>query len=72
VGSWTAYSIGGGDIDDDSGMFKREVIYPLGSMEKILEWCYANGKSIWEFVSEHEDADIWDYLAEVWKVMQDF
>ena len=71
VGSWTAYSIGGGDIDDDSGMFKREVIYPLDSMAKILEWCYANGKSIWEFVSEHEDADIWDYLAEVWKVMQD-
>ena len=71
VGSWTAYSIGGGDIDDDSGMFKREVVYPLGSMEKILEWCYSNGKSIWEFVSAHEDEDIWDYLAGVWKVMQD-
>lgn len=71
TGSWTAYSIGGGDIDDDSGMFKKKEVYPLGRMDKILEWCYANGKSIWEFVSEYDDPDIWDYLAEVWKVMQD-
>ncbi len=39
-------------------------------MEKILEWCYSNGKAIWEFVSEYEEPDIWDYLAEVWKIMQ--
>jgi L-serine dehydratase len=70
VGNWTAYSIGGGDIDDDSGMFKRENVYPLQSMEKILEWCYSNGKAIWEFVSEYENPDIWDYLEEVWNTMQ--
>ena len=70
IGNWTAYSIGGGDIDDDSGMFKKENVYPLQSMEKILEWCYSNGKAIWEFVSEYEDPDIWDYLEEVWKTMQ--
>jgi L-serine dehydratase len=69
-GEWTSYSIGGGDIDDESGMFRREDVYPLNSMEKILEWCYANGKAIWEIVSEYEDPDIWDYLAEAWKVMQ--
>ena len=69
-GSWRAYSIGGGDIDDDSGMFRRKDIYPLRTMGEILEWCYANGKAIWEYVSEYEDPDIWDYLAEVWKIMQ--
>lgn len=69
-GSWTAYSTGGGDIEDDNGNFSPEKVYPVNNMEKILEWCYANGKSIWEFVATHEDPDIWDYLAEVWDAMQ--
>jgi len=71
IGEWRAYSIGGGDIDDDSGAFRSENVYPFNSMEKILEWCYANGKAIWEIVSEYEDPDIWDYLEEVWKVMEE-
>jgi L-serine dehydratase len=39
-------------------------------MDDILDWCYNNGKPIWGYVEEYEGNDIWDYLAEVWKVMQ--
>lgn len=71
VDSWTAYSIGGGSIVDDNTNPEEQSIYPLTTMENILDWCYKNGKPIWGYVEAFEDNDIWDYLAEVWKVMQD-
>jgi len=42
----------------------------MSSMTQILEWCERTGKTYWEYVKECEDSDIWDYLAEVWKTMQ--
>ena len=33
-------------------------------------WCEETGCSYWEYVEKHEETDIWDYLNEVWKVMQ--
>lgn len=36
-----------------------------------MEWCNEHGRSYWEYVKECEDSDIWDYLMEVWKMMQD-
>jgi L-serine dehydratase len=68
---WIAYSVGGGSIIDDLTISETKLIYPESTMEAILSWCYQSGKSIWEYVEEHESADIWDYLSEVWKVMQD-
>ena len=38
-------------------------------MTELLNWCNQTGKTYWEYVSEHEDDDIWEYLAEVWKTM---
>ncbi len=67
---WIAYSVGGGSIVDDLTVSETRLIYPETNMESILSWCYQNGKNIWEYVGEHEDSDIWDYLQEVWKVMQ--
>lgn len=69
--SWTAYSIGGGAILDDNtvGETSRQV-YDLTTMEDILNWCDKNGKQLWEYVAAREDEDIWDYLAEVWRVME--
>ena len=67
---WIAYSIGGGDLDDDSGMHNPTAVYPSASMEEILKWCYDGGKTLWEYVAEHEGDDLWEYLAEVWEVMQ--
>ena len=68
--SWIAYSIGGGSIVDDLSITETKLVYQETNLESILSWCYNNGKNIWEYVGEHEDADIWDYLEEVWKVMQ--
>ncbi len=70
IQSWTAYSIGGGSVIDDNTDPEDRSIYPLTTMEDVLNWCYKNGKPIWGYVEEYEDSDIWDYLAEVWKVMQ--
>jgi L-serine dehydratase len=67
---WIAYSIGGGSIVDDLTASETRLVYPETSMEAILAWCYEGGKNIWEYVEEHEDPDIWDYLMEVWNVMQ--
>jgi len=72
IRKWTAYSIGGGAIIDDTDMKEEtEKIYPLTTLNTILEWCNERGKNLWEYVAEYESVDIWDYLAEVWKVMKD-
>jgi len=68
---WTAYSVGGGTIVDDKHIAETKLIYPDTGMDNILKWCYQNGKSIWEYAVEYESPDIWDYLNEVWKVMQE-
>ena len=69
--SWIAYSVGGGSIVDDHTVSETKLIYPETNLASILSWCYENGKNIWEYVEDHEEPDIWDYLEEVWKVMQE-
>lgn len=69
--SWTVYSIGGGDISENGKRETRAPVYELSTMESILKWCVSNGRTLWEYVEIHEDKDIWDYLAEVWKVMKE-
>jgi len=68
---WIAYSVGGGSIVDDLTVAETRTVYQETNLDSILVWCYDNGKNIWEYVEEHEETDIWDYLEEVWKVMQD-
>ncbi len=68
---WIAYSVGGGSIVDDLTVSETKLIYPESNLEAILSWCYKNGKNIYDYVDEFEEPDIWDYLNEVWKVMQD-
>jgi L-serine dehydratase len=69
--SWTTYSIGGGDISDDGKRDLSASIYKMNRMEDILKWCLQHGRTLWEYVELHEQPDIWDYLNEVWKVMQE-
>lgn len=70
IEKWIAYSVGGGSIVDDLTVAETKLIYPQRNLEDIMTWCYKNGKNIWEYIGEHEDEDIWDYLQEVWTVMQ--
>lgn len=70
IDQWLTFSIGGGDISDSGIRETQKDIYPFSRMNEVLEWCRKNGRNIWELVDIHEDPAIWDYLAEVWKVMK--
>lgn len=69
--SRTYYSIGGGDIVlEGEPRTPQSSIYPLTKMNDILKYVEESGKTFWEYVEEVEGPEIWDYLAEVWNVMQ--
>lgn len=72
-GEWTVYSIGGGALSEGpatGSTLSRKEVYGLNSLADIQKWCEDHGRNYWEYVEECEGADIWDHLAEVWKVMQ--
>lgn len=69
LGTWTVFSVGGGKITDFSGATPVREVYPLHNMQDILARIKAHGGSLWEYVEQYEDADIHDYLAEVWRIM---
>lgn len=66
------YSIGGGAITNGKEMVLekgRKEVYPRDNMTEIQEFIEKEGLSFWEYVDYHEP-DIWDFLSEVWNVMQ--
>ncbi len=65
------YSIGGGEVLLD-GESKREHpnVYPHDSFTQICEYCQKKDIRIWQYVEECEGKEIWDYLSQVWQVMQ--
>ncbi|MCQ2187019.1 MAG: L-serine ammonia-lyase, iron-sulfur-dependent, subunit alpha [Bacteroidales bacterium] len=71
---WTVYSVGGGALSEGDAaadaLNQGPEVYSLSSMTEIQEWCQDNGRSFWEYVEECEGPDIWDYLSDIWKVMQ--
>lgn len=69
--SWTTYSIGGGDLNDDlSGDTTGHPVYEMNTIREIQDWCEKTGHTYWEYVELCEGREIWDYLAEVWEVMR--
>lgn len=69
---WQVYSIGGGDIKDDNDYFvEPKDIYPLNSMQEILNYCQENKIALWEFVEQVEGEKIWDFLRKIWHTMQE-
>lgn len=73
IDEWTVYSIGGGALSEgkkEGDMFDTEEIYNMNSLTEIMHWCEKTGRSYWEYVEQCETKDIWDYLHEVWMVMQ--
>ncbi|MBQ8673094.1 MAG: L-serine ammonia-lyase [Bacteroides sp.] len=71
---WTVFSIGGGALAEEStqgSSIETPEVYEMSRMTEILNWCERTGKSYWEYVKECEESDIWDYLQEVWKTMQE-
>jgi len=70
LNEWTTFSIGGGDISDNGKRSDLPQKYQDKHMKDILKWCQVNGRTFWEYVELHEDADLWDYMAHVWDVMK--
>ncbi|MBP5360769.1 MAG: L-serine ammonia-lyase, iron-sulfur-dependent, subunit alpha [Bacteroidaceae bacterium] len=72
VNSWTAYSVGGGALKEESPQYLHTDspdIYDLTTMTEILDYCDKQGMNFWEYVKEVEQPDLWDYLSEVWHTM---
>ncbi len=71
---WTVYSVGGGALSEGDAsadaLSTTPEVYSLNSMKEIQAWCDNNGRTFWEYVEECEGPEIWDYLADIWKVMQ--
>ncbi|MBR4681933.1 MAG: L-serine ammonia-lyase [Elusimicrobiaceae bacterium] len=72
LGAQTVYSVGGGAIRTDENFdMPRQSVYPLHSMEEILEYTSQKKMLLWQYVEECEGPQIWDYLKTVWAAMQD-
>lgn len=70
--SWTIYSIGGGTLANETYNEQTATqVYDMNHIRDIQAWCEQTGYSYWEYVEQYEGKEIWDYLAEVWEVMQD-
>ena len=68
---WTVYSVGGGALREEGASGDESPsLYDLTTMEDIMGWCQQSGRSFWEYVGRCEGEGIWDYLREVWEVMQ--
>lgn len=71
VADVTLYSIGGGDVVmENEDKPEEKPIYDMTKISDILSWCKETGRSYWEYVDQCEEADVWDYLHEVWEVMK--
>ncbi len=65
------YSVGGGAIryadDEATG---PDHVYDLPDLTTIMEMCERKGISYWEYVEQCEGKAVWDFLREVWSVME--
>ena len=71
---WTVYSIGGGALSEgkeEEQPADTKQLYPLNTMKEIKAWCQETGHTFWEYVEQCEGKDIWDYLRQIWHVMQE-
>lgn len=67
---WTVYSIGGGNLADESTRLDHAAIYPHRKMAEILAYTEQQGLTFWEYVDQFEQSQIWEHLDSVWKQMQ--
>ncbi len=68
--TWEVFSIGGGAISEGVE-HEDKSIYPLRTMKSILEHLLKTGQSFWEYVESVEGPEIWDFLTQVWTVMNE-
>jgi L-serine dehydratase len=73
IGDWEVFSVGGGALSENTAIGwlpASKPTYNHASMNAILKHCAHSGQAFWEYVEEQEGTDVWNYLSEVWQVMQ--
>ena len=72
IGFLRAESIGGGDIRFPGSTIADDPdVYPENSFSEVSHFCKQNYiPTLSRFVELREGPEIWDYLAQVWKVMK--
>lgn len=72
LGQWRVLSIGGGDImrEGDPLPIPAEV-YPHRNFTAVLDCCAVGRIRLWQYVQEAEGEEIWEYLGQVWRTMQE-
>lgn len=69
MATWRVYSTGGGALVEEGQVKPPKTVYPLRTMQDILEYCTQGGKTFWEYVEECEGTEIWDFLHQVNQAM---
>lgn len=69
IGAREFYSIGGGALRTAAAFHDRPQLYKLTSMSAIIQHLANSGETFWEYVQSVEGMEIWDYLEQVWSVM---
>ncbi len=76
------FSIGGGSIVEKMSDFgihdipkerveNRKDVYPQKNFQEILEYCIEENITLPQYVEKHEGTEIWEYLREIWKAMDE-
>lgn len=69
--SWCIYSVGGGSLANETfDESKTSMVYQMETIRDIQTWCETTGYSYWEYVEQCEGPEIWDFLSDIWKAMQ--
>jgi len=72
LGEWKVYSVGGGAIrEEGASLSLSSPVYDLATITDIMAYCADKGISYWEYVERCEGPEIWSFLREVWKVMEE-
>lgn len=71
IGTMRVLSVGGGDILIEGEPHDEATeIYPENSFAEIKQFCAWRYISLSEYVELNEGAEIWDFLAEIWRAMK--
>lgn len=69
---WKVYSVGGGAIREEGTQgISQNPVYDLCSISEIMNSCEDRGITYWEYTELCEGTDIWDFLREIWRVMDE-
>lgn len=70
--SWKVYSVGGGAIREEGTQgVSLDPVYDIRTITSIMAFCEDKGITYWEYVEQCEGKEIWDFLREIWRVMDE-